>query len=560
MVVAVRSPHKLSPLEKFDAEEARLDLKIFTQAVWPIVEPGTRFVDGWCLDAIIEHLEAISNEQLRFLLVNIPPRHTKSTIGSVIWPVWDWLRNPSGRFLCASYSLDLSTRDNRRKRNLIESPWFQERFGNVFQLAGDQNVKRFFENNYKGYHLAVSVGSSATGSGGNRLVIDDPHPAGDAHSDAERESALTWFRETWSSRLNNQETDAMVVIGQRIHQHDVSGYIIEERPDWTHLNLPSQYEPARHCTTSIGWSDPRKEEGELLWPERFTEKSLDGLAEDLGPLGYSAQYGQNPIPPGGYVFKQENERLFTIDHEAGLYLLETPQGIKPVKISDCWTCTTSDVAAKVKEQNDYTVFETWAITPYYDVLLLEVRRDHWTIPQQKEQARKTFYAWNDDTFTCLWFEDVGYQSAIGQDLLEEGIPCKEFVPKGDKLMRATGASIWQGAGKVYFLKKAHWLPKFTKEVYLFPKDKHDDQVDPLSMICMIVRKRRPGLLDLEQEQPIVHIAQGIEHILAIEAGEEKQERMAEEEAQVREQELYKKGGLLMDPFQWSETHEGGWND
>jgi predicted phage terminase large subunit-like protein len=478
-------------LYAIEAEECRRSLKLFTREVWPIVEPGTRFIDGWCLDAIIEHLEAISYGQLRFLLINIPPRHTKSTIGSVIWPVWDWIRQPAGRFLCASYSMDLSTRDNRRKRNLIEHPWFQERFGNVFQLAGDQNVKRFFENDHKGYHLAVSVGSSATGSGGSRLHIDDPHPASDAHSDAEREGAVTWFRETWSSRLNDQEKDAMSVIGQRIHQHDVSGYIIAERPDWTCVILPAQYERGRHCTTSIGWSDPRTEEGQLLWPERFTDATLSKLAADLGPLGYAAQYGQQPVPPGGYVFKEENERLFTIDQEIGMYLLETSQGIKSIPIADCWTCTTSDVAIKVKEQNDFTVFSTWAITPKYDVLLLDVRREHWTFPQQKEQAKKVFYAFNDDLYTCIWFEDVGYQSAIGQDLLEEGIPCKEFVPKGDKLVRATGASIWQGAGKVYFKKHASWLDVFRKEIYLFPMGKHDDQVDPLSMMCMIVRQRLP---------------------------------------------------------------------
>jgi predicted phage terminase large subunit-like protein len=543
-----------------EAEECRRSLKVFTQAVWPIVEPGTPFVDGWCLDAIIEHLEAISNGDIRFLLINIPPRHTKSTIGSVIWPIWDWIRSPAGRFLCASYSMDLSTRDNRRKRNLIEHPWFQQRFGNVFQLAGDQNVKRFFENDHKGYHLAVSVGSSATGSGGNRLVIDDPHPAGDAHSETERESAVTWFRETWSTRLNNQETDAMVVIGQRIHQHDVSGYIIEERPDWTHLNLPAQYEQARHCTTAIGWSDPRTVEGELLWPERFSDATLAKLEEDLGPLGYAAQYGQQPVPPGGYVFKMENERLFTIDHDAGLYLLETPQGIRSVPIADCWTCTTSDVAVKAKEQNDFTVFATWAVTPQYDVLLLEVKRDHWTIPQQKEQAKKVFYAWDDDLYRCIYFEDVGYQSAICQDLLIEGIPGKEFVPKGDKLVRATSASIWQGAGKVYFLKHAHWLEVFRKEIYLFPMGKHDDQVDPLSMICMIIRRRRPGLLDLEADKTRTQTSLSIEQVLKIEAEQAEQAELTEEEAKAKEEELYKIGGLNMNPWEWAAEHEsgGGW--
>lgn len=546
-------------LHAAEAEECRRSLKTFTEAAWPIVEPGTPFVDGWCLDAIIEHLEALTRGDIRFLLINIPPRHTKSTIVSVLWPVWCWLQKPEDRFLCASFSLNLSIRDNRRKRNLITDPWFQARYAADFQLAGDQNVKSFFENDHRGYHLAVSVGASATGSGGNKLLIDDPHPAGDAHSDAERETALTWFRETWSSRLNDQAKDTMVVVGQRIHQQDVSGYIIEERKDWTHLNLPAEYDPQRRCVTSI-WEDPRKEAGELLWPERFSQPILDKLKTDLGPLGYAAQYGQEPVPPGGYVFQMENERLFSIDHEAGLYLLETPYGVKPVKMSDCWTTTTSDVAIKKNQENDYVVFSTWAITPGRDVLLLDVRREHWSFPEQKEQARKTFYAFNDDLYRCIYFEDVGYQSAIGQDLLLEGIPCKEFIPKGDKLVRATGASIWQGAGKCYFLKHAHWLETWRKEIYLFPKTKHDDQVDTLSMICMIVRTRRPGLLDLDSDTKALDTTLPIEQLLAGEAQTAEQARLAEQEAKEQEQELYKKGGLLLDPFEWAASHElgGGW--
>jgi predicted phage terminase large subunit-like protein len=212
---------------------------------------------------------------------------------------------------------------------------------------------------------------------------------------------------------------------------------------------------------------------------------------------------------------------------------------------------------KQKQKHDYTVFSIWAITPQYDVLLLEVRREHWTFPEQKEQARKTFYAWNDDLFQNIWFEDVGYQSAIGQDLLLEGVPCKEFVPKGDKLVRATGASIWQGAGKVYFLKHASWLETFRTEIYLFPMAKHDDQVDTISMMCMIVRKRRPGVLDIEDDTKTINTAIAIEHLLEAEAITEEEKALAKEEAKEKLQELYKTGGLHTNPFEWAAAHEGG---
>src|SRR5258708_1272186 len=127
--------------------------------------------------------------------------------------------------------------------------------------------------------LACSVGSSATGSGGNRLVMHDAHAASEANSDLECENAVNWFKETWSSRAN-KISDRWLVIGQRIRFDDVCGEILKNRPDWVHLNLPSEFEPERKCFTSIGWSDPRQTPGELLWKERFDKKAIEMLLLD----------------------------------------------------------------------------------------------------------------------------------------------------------------------------------------------------------------------------------------------------------------------------------------
>ena len=545
-----------------DAEECRDSLKKFVSGAWSAVDPS-HFVDGYCVDAICDHLTALTTGQIRFLLINIPPRHAKSTICSVLWPIWSWLHHPEDKFLCASYSLNLAMRDNDKKRNLINSSWFQQRYGQSFKLATEsqslrflrekeftlkQSAKRFFLNNKMGYQLAVSVGSTTTGEGGSVLSIDDAHSATEAHSVLERESAITWFKEVWSNRMNDADKDRMLVIGQRIHEEDISGVILRERPDWTHLNLPAEYEPSRHCRTFIGWSDWRKEPGELLWPERFSQETLERYKRDLGPLGYSAQYDQRPVPAKGNLFEVDNERSFTIDHEAGLYLLETPRGIKPVFIKDCWHFTTSDVAAKEKQQNDWTVFATWAVTPYLDALLIDVRRGHWPIPEQKEQGYKVFLEFNSDTYQCIYFEDVGYQSAIGQELVALGVPCLPFVPKGDKVLRASAASIWQRLGKLYFRKFAQWLIAFRKELYSFPMDAHDDQVDPVSMACHIIRKPRPGVHD-ESSANKVDITLSIEQILDV-------EQIAKEQAE-QEAKRQKEERRNINPHEWAATHEGG---
>jgi predicted phage terminase large subunit-like protein len=165
------------------------------------------------------------------------------------------------------------------------------------------------------------------------------------------------------------------------------------------------------------------------------------------------------------------------------------------------------VAAKAKEQHDFTVFCVWAVTPAKEILLLYVFRAHLRIPKQIEEGYKVYLAYLDDRFQAFWFEDVAYQGAFGQFMLEKGVSCEPFHPKGDKVLRAGGASIWMKLGNVYFLKHASWLELWRKEIYLFPKDTHDDQVDNLSMIVIIVKQAKDvEAMDEETAQAIRNYA------------------------------------------------------
>ena len=198
-----------------DRRNASASLYEFVKQSWHVVEPGIPFIASWHIEIICEHLEAVSAGDIHRLLINIPPRHSKSTIVSVMWPAWEWIADPAQKFLCASYSGNLSTRDNLKTRRLLQSPWYQERWGHMFAFAGDQNAKQRFENDKTGYRLATSVGGTATGEGGSRLILDDPHGAQAAQSEVMRESDLEWFDMVWSTRLNNPKTDAMVTVMQR---------------------------------------------------------------------------------------------------------------------------------------------------------------------------------------------------------------------------------------------------------------------------------------------------------------------------------------------------------
>ena len=155
-----------NPFTTVSRRAASASLYEFVKQSWHVLEPGVTFVPSWHIEAICEHLEAVTAGEILRLLVNIPPRHSKSTIISVAWPCWELITAPHQRYLCASYSSSLSIRDNLAARRLIQSPWYQERWGHLFQLAGDQNAKQRFETTKNGYRIATSVGGTATGDGG----------------------------------------------------------------------------------------------------------------------------------------------------------------------------------------------------------------------------------------------------------------------------------------------------------------------------------------------------------------------------------------------------------
>src|SRR2546421_5932599 len=180
-------------IPEIDKELATRSLREFIRQAWPILQPVTPFVPGWHIDALCEHLEAITYGHIRNLLINIPPRHMKSLTVSVFWPCWEWIRWPERRWLFASYAERLSIRDSVRRRRLILSPWYQSFFGDRFQLTGDQNEKHRFDNDHSGSRIATSVGGSNTGEGGDRVVCDDPHNIEEAQSEPMRQRACDWW-------------------------------------------------------------------------------------------------------------------------------------------------------------------------------------------------------------------------------------------------------------------------------------------------------------------------------------------------------------------------------
>ena len=465
----------------------------FVKQAWHVVEPGVPFIESWHIQVICEHLEAISSGDMRKLLINIPPRHSKSTIVSVMFPMWEWLVRPQEKFLCASYSGVLSIRDNLKARRLVQSPWYQERWGHMFALAGDQNAKQRFENDKTGYRLATSVGGTATGEGGSRLILDDPHSAQEAQSDVIRESALEWFDVVWSTRLNDPKRDAMITIMQRLHEKDLSGHILEDIGGWEHLMIPAEWDGVTR-RTSLGKYDPRQRKGELICPERFGETEITELKQLLGVYGTAGQLQQDPQPAEGGILKTKHVKLWPADKAL-------PQFEYVLQSYDC--------AFTEKTSGDPTACSVYAVFTHEgqrNVMLIDAWDEHLTYPDLRTRAIKdwqTEYGGpsKKDAFNRARRPDrvLVEAKASGQSLLQDlrlaRVPAVGYNPgNADKVSRAHQAAPTLELGLVWVPEsgknRGHavtWAHAFLKQLEKFPVAEHDDYVDTFTQAIIFLK-------------------------------------------------------------------------
>lgn len=340
--------------ERFDLEE---DLYAFTREAWGQIDPAA-FRPGWPIEAVCEHLEAVVDGQIKRLIINIPPRSGKSTLCSVCFPAWVWAQpeernsptsGPGTQFVFSSYAEKLALRFSLRNRRLIQSSWYQQRWGNRFRLLSDENTSHRFVNDASGERLVTSISGTATGFGGNIFVVDDANAANEAFSEAAIQEVIDWWDQTASTRLNDLDVGAFVIIQQRLAENDLTGHVLEQQVgDWDLLMLPMHYDPDRIVTTSIGWKDPRTREGELLWPERFPEHAVRQLEQTLGPFAAAGQLEQSPKPKGGGVVKYawwnawEREAYPPMD----------------------FILASLDTAFTEKTENDYSAMTVWGVFTY----------------------------------------------------------------------------------------------------------------------------------------------------------------------------------------------------
>ena len=321
-------PADLALIRRMNAEESLLD---FIKQAWHAVEPATPFVSGWAVDAICEHLEAVSNDEIFRLIINVPPGFMKSLTANVFWPAWEW--GPRGaastRYISASYSSSLTERDNLRMCQLIHSPWYQEHWGYRFK-ANESSIQ--VKNDKTGWKAATSVGGVGTGLRGDRVVIDDANSVKQAESQTVLASTNQWIREVMPTRLSDPQTGAIINIQQRTNEADATGTLLTDGGDYVHLMIPMEFD-GRKYVNGIGWEDPRSVEdidptnmgrewwrvrGELAFPERFPVWVVERDKRAMGTYATSGQFQQMPSPRGGGIIKMEWWKQWGPDNPRGL--------------------------------------------------------------------------------------------------------------------------------------------------------------------------------------------------------------------------------------------------
>lgn len=459
----------LSP-EQQDKERAKLELFFskqslanFTRFAWPTLEPSAEYVHNWHIDAVSEHLEAVTYGWLNRLLINVPPGSMKSLLASVMWPAWEWgpkdLR--SLRYIATAFNDGPIKRDTRKMRNLVLSPWYQNLFPRVKLLRYGETS---FENSYTGSREGIPF-MSLTSQRGDRLIIDDPHSTKTAESDVERAKTVLQFREGALNRLNDQEKSAIVVIMQRLHEGDISGEILASEMGFEHLCIPMEYEPERQCVTSVGFSDPRTEDGELMFPARFPAATVKALKKDMGDHAWAGQYQQRPSAREGSMFKLAwfanrfigaappgtvwwrhwdlaGTKNKTSARTAGVLMGRTPDGRYVVGDS------------VLLQEEGHVVRQTILATAQKDGRNVSI-----SLPQDPGQAGKVQ---KSDLIAML----AGYNVAAEPET-------------GDKAHRAQPFSVQCEAGNVYIVR-ADWNAAYVGELIKFPGGKFKDQVDASS--------------------------------------------------------------------------------
>lgn len=461
-------------------------LRYFVEQAWHQVEPARRFQGNWHIDAICEHLEAVFHRDILRLVINVPPGSMKSLLCSVLWPAWSWTQQPGTKWITSSYSDKIARRDALRSRQLIESSWYQARWGDGFGQNPDAWSATQYRNTRAGFRFATTVGGGVTGEHADIQTVDDPIKPLDAGMHRVDTSALQncieWWDGTMSTRMADPARSARVIVMQRLHQRDLTGHVLDQG-GYEHIMLPMRFEPKRRCfVETTGWQDPRDDEGELLWPERFPEEALKMRERELGPLGVAGQEQQRPAPAEGGILKKDWMR----------YYASPPENIKNVILS--WDMSFKDTGTS------WVVGQAWFLQKANFYLLDQVR-GKWSFVEALRHVVSFYNAalerWGSVKESLV--EDKANGPAIISTLKTTVPGMIPINPKGSKPERCSNAAPVIESGNVWLPSPllAPWVTEMVARWIAFPNVADDDEIDTMTQVINRYKNQRVGAIKLD---------------------------------------------------------------
>ncbi len=465
-----------------DAAAYRRNLRDFCQGGWHVHEQRKALSWRWHHDAICAHLEAVTAGHIQFLLVTLPPRTLKSRLISVMWPAWEWLRDPGLQYLAVS-AIDLVVfRDARRNRELILSPWYQQHFRPDWKLQSGkegQKAKGNFVNTAGGQRVSKTTGQQITGADADRIIVDDALDARHAYSDKKQlPEHIRWYDGTLTTRVNDENESAIIVTAQRLHPRDLPGHVKEL--GFVHCNLPAEY-PGKitYSIPSLENYDPRTKEGELLDPVRLSKEVLARKRKQLGSRHFEAQYNQDPAPEGGTLFKDKFLRYWIA---GGLpefqYLIAS------------WDCT-----FRRSDDSDFVVGQIWGVVAA-DRYLLAQRRGKMSFTETLKAIRDLNREWKDTRkIAATAVELKANGPKVIATLHSEIERIQGWNPQGSSKEERANAilPVWE-AEQIFIPHPADqpWVREEWKpEILAFPAARRDDQVDAMTQALLWIREKGP---------------------------------------------------------------------
>lgn len=453
-----------------ERESGQVDFLSFVQSVWP------GFIYGRHHALMAQKFEDIANGKSKRLIINMPPRHTKSEFASYLLPAWYLGRYPGKKIIQCSNTAELAVGFGRKVRNLVDSEPYAKIFPNV-HLRSDSKAAGRWATNENGDYFAIGVGGTVTGKGADLLIIDDPHSeqeAALASSDpAVFDKVFEWY--TSGPRQRLQPGGSIVVVMTRWAKRDLTGKICQSIIDrdgeiWDMISLPAILPT-----------------GKPLWPEFWSLKELENLREELPLSKWQAQYQQDPTSEEGAIVKRE----WWNDWE--------PANPPPCEfIIQSW-----DTAFTKNERSDYSACTTWGIF-YKDedpnnahIILLDAFKERMEFPELKARALEMYREWEPDAFIV---EAKASGAPLIYELRSMGIPVQEFTPTrgNDKITRVNSVADIFASGKVWAPRK-RWAEEVIEEIAAFPNSDHDDLVD--STTQALIRFRKGGFIRLDSDEP-----------------------------------------------------------